>query len=697
MNKISTLLLSSLLLLSLSLFSEEITRDQAKQVSRHFLFERINQHRQVPMEKLVIESVTPVMSASQLVYYVVNFQGDGFVLVAGDDQVSPILGYSFDGHFQIDNQPVQLTSWMEHYEKEILYHQEKQTKATAEISAEWASLQSDNPADLLVMSGKDIEPFVPCLWDQGKYYNDLCPSGVPVGCVATAMAQVMFYYRYPVHGTGSHSYNHATYGQQSANFGATTYSYDGMLNQLFLANYEVARLSYHCGVSVNMDYAPDGSGADPNNAAASLRNYFGYASNTQLVNRMSYSNTGWINLMHSNLDLKKPMIYSGNPSNGGAGHAWVCDGYQGTDFFHMNWGWSGASNGYYTVNDLNPSAVGTNFNSGHKLIINIYPGSNFPYQCSGQKVITQHTTGTIEDGSWQENYAGNNDCSWLIAPDDSVTSIKLKFHRFDTEPTNDYVTVYGGETTGAPVLGTYSGTTVPADIIVNGSKVLITFHSDDATNAQGFYLTYSSTYPDFCSSGNLTALSGTITDGSGPKKYQANSTCIWIIQPTNAASVKLTFTEFETEPVYDYVKVYDLNTEELLATYSGSTLPDPVMTQTGGMYIEFRTNGLNNYQGWTANYQALGTGINELSGFNGFSFYPNPATDRVQLRFTTAFTQDISVQITTLEGKVLLTDNKRQYNGEFNSTYDISSLAKGVYLLKVSGQQDLITKKLIIQ
>lgn len=229
-------------------------------------------------------------------------------------------------------------------------------------------------------------PLMTTKWNQSPYYNALCPANSVTGCVATAMAQIMKYWNYPAKGTGFHSYNHPTYGTLSANFGGTTYQWSSMPNTVNSANNAVATLMYHCGVSVNMDYSPQSSGAyviqdSPTPQACSeyaLKTYFGYRSTLQGVQRNNYNQTQWINLLKIELNAGRPVLYAGFGSGGG--HAFVCDGYDNNNFFHFNWGWGGSSDGYFQTSALNPGSLGTGggsggFNSDQQVVIGIQPPS----------------------------------------------------------------------------------------------------------------------------------------------------------------------------------------------------------------------------------------------------------------------------------------------------------------------------------
>ncbi len=639
----------------------------------------------------------------EAVYYIFGGETSGFIILAADDQVFPVLGYSTENTFSMTEIPVQLKSWLDFSADQIVYVQENKLLADAKTKAEWSRLLSDEPAILPHDGQKDVSPLLPCTWDQGKFYNELCPKAaggdgghVWVGCVATAMAQVMFYYRYPQTGIGTHTYTHPTYGVQSVNYGNTTYQWNGMLNALNTSNFPVAELSYHCAVSVNMDFGPDGSGANTGSVPGALVNNFGYSSDGFYHQKFFYTPAAWLDLIKSNLDEKHPVMYSGHPGNGEAGHCWVIDGYQGTDYFHCNWGWSGASNGYFYIDALNPAAGGTNFNYGQGAAFDIYPPTaSYPAYCTGQTLVT-HTTGTIEDGSWVMPYAPSANCSWLIDPADSVNSLKLTFHRFDTEAGNDVLTVYGGATTAAPVLGTFSGSSLPSVINFPGDKMLITFTSNSTVENGGWYLTYSAVLPVYCTGVTATAPSGTIKDGSGPAPYQANTTCTWIIQPPAAAAVKLTFTSFDLEQGNDFLKVYDLGTQTLLANLTGNSLPAEIIANSGSLYLEFKSNSSIQGQGWEANYVTLGVGINDPAFLPELKVYPVPAGNQLSVETGSMSNTAFQCEIYSIEGRCVLSKQAIPA-GDGLIQLDVSALESGIYYLRLTGTNGTRSLKISIE
>jgi len=310
--------------------------------------------------------------------------GAGFVIVSADDCAYPILGYSMKN--PAGELGANIRFWLNQYEQEIAYLVEHETLAGDYVSAQWRTLLDGTwqpPKSML-----SVSPMLTTQWNQNPYYNNLCPSGTPAGCTAIAVAQVMKYWNYPAIGTGSHSYACGTYGTLSANFGATTYDWEHMPNRLTSSSSStqvnaVATLCYHVGVSVNMEYAPDGSGAPLLGGAGSycaknaLVNYFGYRSTLQGVYKSSYTDAQWVQLLKDELDAGRPIPYAGfDPT---AGHAFVFHGYNSSSQFYINWGWGGSYDGYFSMGALNPAGGGTGtngsntFNNNNQAIIGVMP------------------------------------------------------------------------------------------------------------------------------------------------------------------------------------------------------------------------------------------------------------------------------------------------------------------------------------
>ena len=301
--------------------------------------------------------------------YVFNFDG-GFVVVSADDCYHPILGYSDHGNFDYDNAPDGLLFMLGEVNREIAQCVAENIPVTSDIVCQWKNLEASgvlNPEKNIALVG----PLVETKWDQGSPYNMYVPNGYPTGCVATAMAQLMKYWEWPIQGTGEHSYQ---WGGQtlSANFGETTYDWANMLNKYGVGTVTpenkqaVATLMSHCGISVDMMYAPDGSGAFSPDVPIAISNYFSYSDHSQHISKGGYSYDEWIALLKSNLDQQIPLYYSGQGSDGG--HAFVCNGYDNEGLFFFNWGWGGSSDGWFLIDGDK-----FEFSSGQAIIYDFIP------------------------------------------------------------------------------------------------------------------------------------------------------------------------------------------------------------------------------------------------------------------------------------------------------------------------------------
>lgn len=306
--------------------------------------------------------------------YIYDIGNQGFVMVSGNKVLPPILGYSnTNGFAALEEAPENYRAWIRHYEEMIDFAETEQLQPEASVLLKWDQVEKG----IFCSKGtKTVSPLIYTHWNQDCYYNEYCPEtsggwwdGGPcghayAGCVACAMAQIMKYWDYPAQGYGSHSYVHGTYGELSANFGATTYQWDQMPNSIYSHNDAIATLMYHCGVSVNMNYSGSGSGAYSKDVETALRSYFGYCG-AKYREKNKYDESTWISMLKSDLDKAYPIYYSGNSDN--AGHAFVCDGYDDYDFFHFNFGWSGGGDDYYSLYSVN------GYNNSQAAVFNIIP------------------------------------------------------------------------------------------------------------------------------------------------------------------------------------------------------------------------------------------------------------------------------------------------------------------------------------
>lgn len=689
-------------------FAGTVDIRDARVAGKNFYYERIYQYQDIAYASITIADEFTEMVNGQPVWYVFNFSdGKGYIIVSADDAAYPVIGYSFNGYFNPDGMPSNLAFWMEHYRDQIVAVRSESMPADEATVNEWARLLNSAPSQLKNLRGTlDLAPLMgDNAWDQGFPWNEYCPedngSHVPVGCVATAMTMIMYYWRFPETGQGYHCITPTPgYGPQCADFGATTYEWNGMDNEgknsgSYRESIPLATVSWHGGIAVNMNYAPGGSGAYTSDVPYALKNYFKYGV-ANYYQKTAFGMTTWMSMLRTSLDAFKPIEYSGSEPSGG--HAWVCDGYQGTDYFHMNWGWAGSYNGYFYLTSLNPG--GYSFNQNQAAVMDIEPPtSSYPSYCTGLTIVEAYDFGSIEDGSGPKaDYQNNASCNWLIAPDDSVSTITLKFYRFALDA-SDNVTVYDGPTTSSTVLGTFTGTTIPGNVTSTGPQMLVVLTTDGSGTDNGFQADYETTLNSFCPANlNLTGPTAEIGDGSDRFEYRNSTQCKWYIKPDGAETTTLTFTSFNTETDQDKVTIYDLGAGTLLQTYSGeyTTPPAPVTSESGQMLVVFSTNNTVRGEGWDA-YYTITVATPEIQGLETIRVYPNPTTGMVNVSFNATEEQSVKLEVVSLTGKTVFAEEAGVVRGTFSEQLDLSNLAKGVYTLRITGGNGVKVSKVILQ
>ena len=625
--------------------------------------------------------------------WVFNLNPEGFILVSNSTMVQPILAYSFNSNCPVDNQSDGFKLWVDNYSRQIALAIST-NQSNAQVVNEWERLQSDSYL-ASKEPGDGMLPMLHTTWDQGVYYNAECPADgagpaghVVTGCVATALAQLMNYFRYPLHGEGSYGYAHEDYDWLEVDFSEQTYDYDQMAIELNESNFEVAHLIYNIGVSVDMNYGPDGSGMWNHKGAYTLKTYFGYADETTYLFRDSLpQDFDWAGMLIDHLDQHIPLYYAGwSDYEFISGHAFIFDGYQDSTFFHINWGWGGSSDGYFSVNDLTPGA--SDFTLLHEAIANAVPNGVYPYSCDGQKQLTAFS-GTIDDGSGPlYSYENNRACEWLIVPEDSVMGFEMEFLALELDD-NDVITIFDGPDDTSPVIDTYSGNIIPEIFETTSDRVLIRFETNSDSVAGGFLLSYSGIKPTYCTlMSTITAPNGTISDGSNLYDYQNGTFCNWYVQPENAQSITLTFTELNTEPINDYVKILN-SSNQTVATLSGNNLPtEPITVEGEKVTVTFRSNPQIRAGGFSLNYTTQFVGVDQ-EVTNSMILFPNPASEILYIHVPSANAYS-NFSIIDATGRVILA---QQLSG-MQSNIDVSSLKPGHYLLRIPEMG--ISKALII-
>jgi hypothetical protein len=606
-------------LLPLITFSQNLNKQRAAGLAVQFFAAGIEaKHLDLTTE---ISNIQTFHHEDIPVLHVVNFKNGGYVLTPTDDSFYPVLAYSFENSFSETELPPNVQSWLDWYSAQILAGINDPDKCYQEQNLLWDNFQEIARDMFLDETG--VEPLSTSKWDQKDFYNEMCPTDPagfgghsPVGCVATAMSQLMFYYRFPPVGNGSYSYTpqyeDGIYGEQTADFGNTWYRWDEMQEQCFETNLAVAELSFHCGVSVNMEYQPNNAGASTTSVPSALINYFNYAPSAYYQDREDLgSTTQWLTLLMQSLDKRQPVLY--RSTSGWAGHAYVCDGYQDSLYYHFNWGWSGNYNGYFYIEELIPGGMNLSFGQG--AVLGAYPDTtqfDYPVFCEEPKILTSKF-GTIEDGSGPDNYLPNTLCSWLIQPSDTtLTNVLLNFSILDTEADADIISIYNGSTAEAELLGEYSGNEIPETIYTTSDTIFVTFQSDGINEFNGWKLSYYAYRLPFCDEiFVLNDKDGVIEDGSNHLQYAHNTDCSWLIAPQvlitdSVDRVRLHFDLFSIAPG-DTLYVYDGENESmpLLGKLSGWDQPGEIISSSNKIFLNFKTNSGWAGPGWKISYYSI--------------------------------------------------------------------------------------------
>lgn len=387
------LLLIALIICTFSMSARQISANEAQSSASQFIRSETKLKAPSATNPLVL-SYQESAKADESAYYVFNYaRTNGYIIVSGDDEAQPILGYSDSGKFDIDNCAPAMKWWLEEYAKQI------------------KALQAGNvkPGKVITRTiAKTVAPLIKSHWNQGAPYNNLMPTvtstgkNAVTGCVATATSQIMYYWKCPTRGTGSKTMtsSEATGSVQlSADFGNTTYEWDKMTDSYDSssseeANNAVALLMLHVGISLDMDYGSS-SGASTANVAVVLPNYFGYDKGAHVETRALYKRTDWENILIGELDANRPIQYSGQ--SGAGGHSFVCDGYDKNLMFHINWGWGGMSDGYFAIDALTPGSQGIGgstggFNYSQYCIVGIQPDQGGE---TASKIICSSSNGML--------------------------------------------------------------------------------------------------------------------------------------------------------------------------------------------------------------------------------------------------------------------------------------------------------------
>ena len=484
-----SMLLSLLVMLMVSVQAKPVDVERAKSLGIKFM--KANTEIRADVAQLAYTAYT---EQGEACFYVFSMQPKGFVIVSADDRAKPILGYSTEGAFS-DELPEGLQSFFRNYRAGFTDLLASGDPRPEEAVHDWESLAATGKISKERIT-RTVPKLLTCTWNQSALYNRRCPEDtlgpdghVYAGCVATAMSQIMYYWQWPRVGRGAHIYELWEYGQLAASFESATYRFDLMPDFLDWTSTDaeidaVALLQYHAGVSVNMGYSPNGSGAFSESVPGAMSEYFIYNEHMAFRYRYSYQDFEWNDMLRENLDGNMPLYYSASGNDGG--HAFVCDGYDDNDFFHFNWGWQGFDNGYYTINGFYLSHY--SFPDGHGAIFNMKP-DDYPYifcpgpledfhvqaVAEGTNRISFTAPSTTVGGDWPLEqcdsivFVSNNE---VIHTEYNVANgTQISYDDHNALGINHY-SVY-------PFAGGYPGP-MSKDTILNGPTCVLNFHLHDS-------------------------------------------------------------------------------------------------------------------------------------------------------------------------------------------------------------------------
>lgn len=454
------LLLTLSMMTALAAGAAEISPEQALQramdaASRDASTKNLTLNRKPGQAHKLSYVMNYTQNPAQAAVYVFSAPGDkGYLVSPADDRFPALLGYSDTSRIDADNIPPQMQWWLSEYAREMDY---AIRNGLIQNVPENIQMQGIVPANTMEKAPRTpIAPLLETKYNQGEPYNNQCPvinyangsewGRAVTGCVATAMAQMMRYWKYPAAGQGSHSYTCNPSGGQSfvesMDFSTVTFDWDNMLPVYTYGNYTdtqaaaVAQLMHACGVSVNMTYTPVESGAQSSWVGNALRNYFKYDSSLSYAVRGLFSNAEWEQFIYNELAASRPVQVNGRGSGGG--HAFVCDGYQGDHYFHFNWGWGGSSDGYFMFSALNPGSLGIGggsggFNYDQSATYNIFPPGQGTPQVIDQQDPEMMCNGIFSYGMPDGEYSN------VFYPANNVNGEFAAFYNVGSKTFNGYL------------------------------------------------------------------------------------------------------------------------------------------------------------------------------------------------------------------------------------------------------------------
>lgn len=510
----------------------------------------------------------------------------------------------------------------------------------------------------------------------------------------------------------------------------------------------LGKLTYHTGASARMNYGVEGSGSNGEYALNALKTNWKMNENAALRLLSAYANyKEWVDVVViPELNALRPLYYAGYSETYGQGHAWILDGYvtivnseviapdsvviDTTKYFHVNWGWGGSDNGFYKIDLLNTTSFHS-FSSNESAIVNIAPADSILAKPISSFDTLYAKQGSVCDGAGNQKYQPNSERSWLIAAP-NATSYVFNFRRLKTQKDVDEIIIYDGPNVSDGVKARYSGNylnkavsdysasassqlvdfegdRLPGDLTVNKPSVLIVFKSNsDSITDYGFNINYTANISNNSNSCSDEILPNYSThrilsdkiDLEQEGNYFAHTNCGWRINCTFIDGYTFGFRKFDLA-FGDFVDVFDNITgaPELLYRFDIDNPPGGSYTVTptsGRLLVKFSSDNVSEGEGFELEYWALISGVENISGIENVQVYPNPATNVINIDYSTANAENITFQLMDITGRVVAMNQVNHSGGTSTHNIDVSSLSNGVYVLKIQSSQGAVTKKVIV-
>ncbi|MDD3738955.1 MAG: C10 family peptidase [Lentimicrobiaceae bacterium] len=682
-----------LIISSIYLKSETVGIDKIKTVALNFYKGRVDTYLNNKYSNVSIKEIEYIDGL-----YLVKFNPEGWAIISSSDKTKPILGYSYyDNYSEEVQNNAPFNDWIDRYRTQVKLIEDNNYNQIKSDVLEWDYYS--NSCRMPNSTVESVEPLLTTKWNQLTPYNGMCPidangfgNRCVVGCVATAMAQVLHYFRFPETGEGSYSYVHPRYGTIEADFGNTTYNWYEIQSSPTGPSTELAKLNFHQGVAVDMDYGPQASGMWNHKTAFAFNSYFKALEGTRYYFRDS-ADVDWDSLVITNLNNRIPFYYAGWQSPNADGHAFVCDGYQDGNYYHFNWGWGGHHDGYFYTDNLAPG--GYNFNYSQE-IVNYFPDTvNYAYPFDVQSSVTlNNIRGSLEDGSGWYKYENNIQRTWNIklidAKYDSITAINFTTFRFDL---GEGDTLYFlNNKTNEIVYKYHSDNHPPAGFRVYSDDVKVVFKTNDVGTANGFMFDYNIELPKYCGITTLTQPYGEISDGSGDKNYLNNTSCRWTVNVSTDKKLYFKFTSFNLPDSNDCVKIVDLSSQQAVGTFTGTEIPDVISLSGAKMMIMFTTNDSITGEGWSGYYYVSEHSAEKEKSLKLVKLYPNPAKDIINFEFYSPSAKKYNYSIIDINGRTYISDVIISSEGENKITINTSSLKQMAYFLIIIDEQSNVKK-----